>query len=328
MFFEYPHLLWLLVIPALLIVHYIYLELCGRRPHLRVSDIRYWKAGGNSVLSYLRHAPMLLRTVALSMIIIAIARPRSSSKMDKIDTEGIDIVLAMDVSTSMLARDFTPDRISAAKDIAIEFISQRPSDRMGIVVFAGESYTQCPLTTDRATLINLMKEIQTGLIEDGTAIGNGLATAVARMQGSDAKSRVVILLTDGVNNRGEITPQTAADIAKTYGIRVYTIGVGANGTAPYPVITPWGVQMQDVEVEIDEDLLKGIAETTGGRYFRATDNTKLSEIYSEINKMEKARTTIDSFPVYKELFMDFALVALICLLLEVVFNAFILKRLP
>lgn len=328
MFFEYPHLLWLLVIPALLIVHYIYLELCGRRPHLRVSDIRYWKAGGKSVLSYLRHAPMLLRTVALSMIIIAIARPRSSSKMDKIDTEGIDIVLAIDVSTSMLARDFTPDRISAAKDIAIEFISQRPSDRIGIVVFAGESYTQCPLTTDRATLINLMKEIQTGLIEDGTAIGNGLATAVARMQGSDAKSRVVILLTDGVNNRGEITPQTAADIAKTYGIRVYTIGVGANGTAPYPVITPWGVQMQDVEVEIDEDLLKGIAETTGGRYFRATDNTKLSEIYSEINKMEKARTTIDSFPVYKELFMDFALVALICLLLEVVFNAFILKRLP
>ncbi len=328
MFFEYPHLLWLLVIPALLIVHYIYLELCGRRPHLRVSDIRYWKAGGKSVLSYLRHAPMLLRTVALSMIIIAVARPRSSSKMDKIDTEGIDIVLAMDVSTSMLARDFTPDRISAAKDIAIEFISQRPSDRIGIVVFAGESYTQCPLTTDRATLINLMKEIQTGLIEDGTAIGNGLATAVARMQGSDAKSRVVILLTDGVNNRGEITPQTAADIAKTYGIRVYTIGVGANGTAPYPVITPWGVQMQDVEVEIDEDLLKGIAETTGGRYFRATDNTKLSEIYSEINKMEKARTTIDSFPVYKELFMDFALVALICLLLEVVFNAFILKRLP
>lgn len=328
MFFEYPHLLWLLVIPALLIVHYIYLELCGRRPHLRVSDIRYWKAGGKSVLSYLRHAPMLLRTVALSMIIIAIARPRSSSKMDKIDTEGIDIVLAMDVSTSMLARDFTPDRISAAKDIAIEFISQRPSDRIGIVVFAGESYTQCPLTTDRATLINLMKEIQTGLIDDGTAIGNGLATAVARMQGSDAKSRVVILLTDGVNNRGEITPQTAADIAKTYGIRVYTIGVGANGTAPYPVITPWGLQMQDVEVEIDEDLLKGIAETTGGRYFRATDNTKLSEIYSEINKMEKARTTIDSFPVYKELFMDFALVALICLLLEVVFNAFILKRLP
>lgn len=327
MFFEYPALLWLLVIPALMLVHYVYIELSGRRPHLRVPDIKFWKAGGRSVLGVIRHLPFLLRTIAMVMIIIAIARPRSSTKMDKIDTEGIDIVLAMDVSTSMLARDFTPDRISAAKDIAIEFISQRPSDRMGIVVFAGESYTQCPLTTDRATLINLMKEIETGLIEDGTAIGNGLATAVARMQNSDAKSRVVILLTDGVNNSGEITPQTAADIAKTYGIRVYTIGVGANGTAPYPVMTPWGVQMQNVEVEIDENLLKNIAETTGGRYFRATDNTKLSEIYSEINKMEKARTTIDSFPIYKELFTGFALIALACLLLEV-FISFILRRLP
>lgn len=327
MFFEYPALLWLLVIPALMLVHYVYIELSGRRPHLRVPDVKFWKAGGRSVLGVIRHLPFLLRTIALVMIIIAIARPRSSTKMDKIDTEGIDIVLAMDVSTSMLARDFTPDRISAAKDIAIEFISQRPSDRMGIVVFAGESYTQCPLTTDRATLINLMKEIETGLIEDGTAIGNGLATAVARMQNSDAKSRVVILLTDGVNNSGEITPQTAADIAKTYGIRVYTIGVGANGTAPYPVMTPWGVQMQNVEVEIDENLLKNIAETTGGRYFRATDNTKLSEIYSEINKMEKARTTIDSFPIYKELFTGFALFALACLLLEVLIG-FILRRLP
>lgn len=327
MFFEYPALLWLLVIPAFMLVHYVYIEVSGRRPHLRVPDIKFWKAGGRSVLGVIRHLPFLLRTIALVMIIIAIARPRSSTKMDKIDTEGIDIVLAMDVSTSMLARDFTPDRISAAKDIAIEFISQRPSDRMGIVVFAGESYTQCPLTTDRATLINLMKEIETGLIEDGTAIGNGLATAVARMQNSDAKSRVVILLTDGVNNSGEITPQTAADIAKTYGIRVYTIGVGANGTAPYPVMTPWGVQMQNVEVEIDENLLKNIAETTGGRYFRATDNTKLSEIYSEINKMEKARTTIDSFPIYKELFAGFALIALACLLLEVLIS-FILRRLP
>ena len=327
MFFEYPAFLWLLVIPAFMLVHYVYIEVSGRRPHLRVPDIKFWKAGGRSVLGVIRHLPFLLRTIALVMIIIAIARPRSSTKMDKIDTEGIDIVLAMDVSTSMLARDFTPDRISAAKDIAIEFISQRPSDRMGIVVFAGESYTQCPLTTDRATLINLMKEIETGLIEDGTAIGNGLATAVARMQNSDAKSRVVILLTDGVNNSGEITPQTAADIAKTYGIRVYTIGVGANGTAPYPVMTPWGVQMQNVEVEIDENLLKNIAETTGGRYFRATDNTKLSEIYSEINKMEKARTTIDSFPIYKELFTGFALIALACLLLEVLIS-FILRRLP
>lgn len=278
-------------------------------------------------MEYLRHLPFLLRTLALVMIVIAIARPRSSEQMEKVDTEGIDIVLAMDVSTSMLARDFAPDRINAAKDIAIEFISQRPSDRMGIVVFAGESFTQCPLTTDRATLINLMKEVNTDLLEDGTAIGNGLATAVARMKDSDAKSRVVILLTDGVNNCGEIAPETAAEIAKTYGVRVYTIGVGANGTAPYPVMTPWGVQMQNVKVEIDEKLLSEVAATTGGRYFRATDNTKLAEIYAEINKMEKARTTIDSFPVYKELFGTYALIALAALLLEFLLKLF-LRRLP
>jgi len=327
MFFEYPKILWLLILPVLLVAHYLYRELTGRNPHFRVSDSVPWKAGGKSILGVLRHLPFLLRLAAVTLIIIALARPRSSSQMEKVDTEGIDIVFAMDVSTSMLARDFKPDRISAAKDIAIEFISQRPTDRMGIVVFAGESYTQCPLTTDRATLINLMKDIETGLIEDGTAIGNGLATAVARMKDSDAKSRVVILLTDGVNNSGEITARNAADIAKTYGVRVYTIGVGANGTAPYPVITPWGVQMQNVEVEIDEDLLKEIASTTGGRYFRATDNTKLAEIYSEINKMEKARTTIDSFPVYKELFMGYGIAALICLLLELLLRLLASRRL-
>ena len=328
MFFEYPKLLWLEVIPALLVLHYLYLELRGRRPHLRVSVIAPWKKTGKSVMNILRHIPFVLRIAALVMIIIAIARPRSSTQIEKVDTEGIDIVLAMDVSTSMLARDFTPDRISAAKDIAIEFISQRPSDRMGIVVFAGESYTQCPLTTDRATLINLMKDVSTDIIEDGTAIGNGLATAVARMKDSDAKSRVVILLTDGVNNRGEITPQMAAEIAKTYGIRVYTIGVGAKGMAPYPVMTPWGVDIQKVQVEIDEALLSEIAETTGGRYFRATDNTKLMEIYNEINKMEKIRTTVDSFPVYKELFTLYALIALGALLLEIVLRLFVIKRLP
>ena len=328
MYFEYPGLLWLLVIPALLVLHYIYLELAGRHPHMRVSSSVPWTITGTSFMAVLRHLPFLLRTFALVMIIIAIARPRSSTEMEKIDTEGIDIVLAMDVSTSMLARDLTPDRISASKDIAIEFISQRPSDRMGIVVFAGESFTQCPLTTDRATLINLMKDVQTDLIEDGTAIGNGLATAVARMKDSDARSRVVILLTDGVNNRGEISPQMAAEIAKTYGIRVYTIGVGKEGMAPYPVMTPWGVEVQNVKVEIDEALLSDIAQSTGGRYFRATDNTKLAEIYSEINKMEKARTTVDSFPVYKELYGLYALLALIAVLLEFFIDRFVLRRLP
>lgn len=328
MYFEYPALLWLLVLPLLLIVHYVYMELKGRNPHLRVSNAIPWKQEKNTVLNIVRHMPFVLRIAALSLIIIAIARPRSSTKLDKVQSEGIDIMLTMDVSTSMLARDFTPDRISAAKDIAIEFISQRPSDRMGIVVFAGESYTQCPLTTDRATLINLMKEVSTNLLEDGTAIGNGLATAVARLKDSDAKSRVVILLTDGVNNSGEIAPETAADIAKTYGIRVYAIGVGANGEAPYPVMTPWGVDIQKVKVEIDEQLLTKIANETGGRYFRATDNTKLAEIYSEIGKMEKTRTTIDSFPVYKELFVGYAVAALICLMLELLLNVFVIRRLP
>ena len=328
MFFEYPKLLWLMVLPTLLVAHYIWTELSGRRPHMRVSTSVPWTLKGRSFMSVFRHIPFVLRISALALIIVAIARPRSSQDMEKVDTEGIDIILTMDVSTSMLARDFTPDRISASKDIAIEFISQRPSDRMGIVVFAGESFTQCPLTTDRATLINMMKEVQTDLIEDGTAIGNGLATAVARMKDSDAKSRVVILLTDGVNNRGEISPQMAAEIAKTYGVRVYTIGVGANGMAPYPVMTPWGVEVQNVKVEIDEKLLSEIAESTGGRYFRATDNTKLAEIYSEINKMEKARTTIDSFPVYKELFGMYALLALIALLLEMFLKYFVIRRLP
>ena len=327
MFFEYPSLLWLLLVPVLLAALYIYRELASRVPHLRVSNAAPWLSSGGSFLSVLRHLPFVLRLTALCLIIVAIARPRSSSQVEKIDTEGIDIVLAMDVSTSMLARDFTPDRISAAKDIAIEFIAQRPSDRMGIVVFAGESYTQCPLTTDRATLIIMMKEVQTDLIEDGTAIGNGLATAVARMSGSDAPSRVVILLTDGVNNRGEVAPLTAAQIAKTYGIRVYTIGVGANGMAPYPVVTPWGIEERKIQVEIDEELLKGIAETTGGRYFRATDNTKLQEIYAEINRMEKSKTSIDSFPVYKELFSPFAIAALICLLAELLVRL-LLRRLP
>lgn len=328
MFFEYPKLLWLLLVPALLVLRYILIEIKDRIPHMRVSNATPWKAGGLSVLGIVRHIPFILRIAALSLIVVCIARPRSSSKVDRIDTEGIDIVFAMDVSTSMLARDFTPDRISAAKDIAIEFISQRPTDRMGIVVFAGESYTQCPLTTDRATLINMMKEISTDLIEDGTAIGNGLATAVARIKDSDAKSRVVILLTDGVNNSGEVAPETAAQIAKTYGIRVYTIGVGANGEAPYPVMTPWGVQIQNMKVEIDEKLLSSIATTTGGRYFRATDNTKLSEIYSEINKMEKAKVSVDSFPVYKELFGGYALAALLCLLLELLIKSLVLRRLP
>ena len=328
MFFEYPKLLWLLLLIPLLAALYIWRSMRRSDPYLTVSASAPWKKGGNGIRPLLRHIPFILRCVALAAIIVAIARPRSSTQVEKVDTEGIDIMFALDVSTSMLARDFKPDRLGAAKDIAIEFIASRTSDRMGIAVFAGESFTQSPLTTDRVTLINLMKEVETGLIEDGTAIGNGLATAVARLKDSDAKSKVVILLTDGVNNRGEITPAMAAEIAQTFGIRVYTIGVGAMGTAPYPVMTPWGVQVQQMEVEIDEPLLREIATLTGGKYFRATDNAKLMEIYGEINKMERSRTTVDSFPIYSELYMRFALIALLALLLEWILRAFILRRLP
>ena len=328
MFFEYPALLWLLLLLFPIVAIYIYREYKGLRPWLKVSTIMPLSTKGGGIRRALRHIPFILTCVAIAAMVLAIARPRSSSTFEHVDTEGIDIILALDVSTSMLARDFTPDRINAAKDIAIRFVAERPSDRIGVVVFAGESYTQCPVTTDRATLINLIKEIECGLLEDGTAIGNGLATAVARLKDSDAKSKVMILLTDGVNNSGEISPKMAAEIAKTYGIRVYTIGVGAMGTAPYPYMTPYGPQLVNVEVQIDEPLLKEIAQGTDGKYFRATDNTKLLEIYGEINKMEKNKVQVDSFPLYKELYMPFALAALLALALGLVLKLFVIKYLP
>ena len=325
-FFEYPRLLYLELLLIPMVGLYIFREMRKKNPSLTVSSAAPYRFKGNQLHKIFRHLPFVLRSIAVAAIIVAIARPRSSSTFEKIDSEGIDIVLAMDISTSMLARDFKPDRIGAAKDIAIQFIAERPSDRIGVVVFAGESFTQSPLTTDRPTLINLMKEVECGIIEDGTAIGNGLANAVARLKDSPAKSRVIILLTDGVNNRGEIAPQMAIEIAKTYGIRVYTIGVGAMGEAPYPMMTPYGVKEMMVKVEIDEDLLKEIASETGGEYFRATDNTKLLEIYRQINEMEKSRTTVDSFPLYKEEFNIFALVALAALLLELVLRLFGARR--
>lgn len=329
MFFEYPKLFWLLLVLLPMIALYLWRELRGRESYLIVSSVKPWNFMKESFLKKtLRHIPFVLRCLAVAALIFAIARPRSASQVENVSTEGIDIVLDIDVSTSMLAMDFKPDRINAAKKIAIEFISQRPADRMGIVVFAGESYTQCPLTTDRPTLINLMKEVNCGIIEDGTAIGNGLATAVSRLKDSDAKSKVVILLTDGVNNTGEISPQMAAEIALQYGIRVYTIGVGAMGEAPYPVMTPYGAQIQNIPVEIDEELLKSIADETGGKYFRATDNTKLLEIYSEINKMEKSKTIVDSFPKYKELFMIFALMAFAAAAADILLRLFVTRHLP
>jgi Ca-activated chloride channel family protein len=225
--------------------------------------------------------------------------------------------MALDISGSMLARDFKPDRLEASKDVATEFISGRPYDRIGLVVFSGESFTQCPLTTDHAVLINLMREVQSGMIEDGTAIGMGLATAVNRIKDSQAKSKVIILLTDGVNNRGEIAPSTAADIAKTYGIRVYTIGVGTQGMAPYPVNTPFGMQYQNMPVEIDEGILKDISSKTGGKYFRATDNNKLIQVYNEIDKMEKSKIDVRQFSRKEERYFIPALIAFILLAAEI-----------
>lgn len=328
MYFEYPGLLWLMIVPALLVLHYIWLETAQRHPHLRVSVSTPWKLTGTPFMAWVRHVPFVFRIAAIVLIILALARPRTQEEVTQVDSEGIDIVMAMDVSTSMLARDLYPDRINASKEIAVEFISQRRSDRIGIVVFAGESFTQCPLTTDKRTLVNLMNEVTTDIIEDGTAIGNGLATAVARLTESDAKSRVVILLTDGVNNSGEVAPQMATEIAKQYGIKVYTIGVGKEGMAKYPVMTPWGVQLQDVKVEIDEELLKNIAKETGGKYFRATDNTKLADIYNEINQMETGRTTITNAVIYEELFMSYVLWALAAFMIELILNWFVIRRMP
>src|SRR5690554_4842510 len=241
---------------------------------------------------YFRHLVFILQVLALSAFIVVLARPQSTSNWENVTTEGIDVVIALDISTSMLARDFSPNRLEAAKQVAMEFISGREYDRMGLVVFAGEAFTQVPLTTDRVVLLNMFKDIETGLIQDGTAIGNGLATAVARLKDSEALSRVVILLTDGENNSGEIAPLTAAEIAKTFGIRVYTVGVGTIGTAPYPFQTPFGTQLRDVEVKIDENMLQEISNITGGQYFRATSNTKLQEIYDEIDQLEKSKIEV------------------------------------
>jgi Ca-activated chloride channel family protein len=277
---------------------------------------------------YFRHSVFVFLLASMSFLIMALARPQSSNSWQNVTTEGIDIVIALDISSSMLAMDFQPNRLEAAKDVAIQFISGRPNDKIGLVVFSGESFTQCPLTTDHATVINLFKNIESGMIEDGTAIGNGLATAVSRLKESTAISKVVILLTDGENNRGEIAPVTAAELAKTYGIRVYTVGVGTIGTAPYPVQTPFGVQVRDMDVKIDEATLQKIAETTDGKYFRATNNTKLAEIYKEIDKLEKSKMDVHEFSKKEEEYLKFALAGALFLLLGLFLKITIFRNIP
>lgn len=326
--FANPYFLWLLVLLAPMIAYYIYRTLQGGAA-IRISTIEGVRRAPRTLRYWLRHAPFVLRCAAFVLLVVALARPQDVDEQRRSSAEGIDIMLAVDVSGSMLARDFKPDRITAAKEVAGRFIADRYGDRLGLVVFAGEAFTQSPLTTDQSTLQTMLSRIRSGIIEDGTAIGNGLATAINRLRESDAKSKVIILLTDGVNNRGEIAPLMAADIAADMGIKVYTIGVGTRGKAPYPVVDMFGnMSFQPMDVEIDEKTLEGIAERTGGRYFRATDNDKLQSIYDEINQLEKSKVEVTDYTVYHERFLALLLAALGVLLLEFVFSNIILKRIP
>lgn len=305
------HLLWLLLGIIPMVAYYIYRQ---RRGGATLNTSTAYQLGSmpKTLRQRLRHLPLLLRIASMSLIVVAMARPQSISTLSSSTTEGIDIVLSLDISSSMLARDFEPDRINAAKSIAAEFINSRQNDRIGLVVFSGESFTQSPLTTDKPTLINLLSQIESGMIEDGTAIGEGLATAINRLKDSKASSKVIILLTDGVNNRGQIAPLTAAEIAKTYGIRVYTIGVGSEGQAPYPTMDPWGrISFVPMKVEIDEKTLTEISDQTSGKYFRATDNQTLLEVYKQIDRLERSKIEVNNRTLREELFVKYLLFALL-----------------
>ncbi|RHU30439.1 MULTISPECIES: vWA domain-containing protein [Parabacteroides] len=328
MVFANPTYLYLLLLLIPMIGWYIW-KLCKSQASLQVSSSEAFDApGATSWKVYLRHVPFVLRMAAIAVLIIILARPQSTNSWQNTSTEGIDIVMAMDISSSMLAQDFKPNRLEASKDVAASFINGRPNDNIGLVVFAAESFTQCPLTTDHTVLLNLFKDIQPGIIQDGTAIGLGLANSVSRIKDSQAKSKVIILLTDGVNNAGEIAPVTAAEIAKTFGIRIYAIGVGTQGSAPYPFQTAFGVQYQNIPVEIDEPTLKQIAATTGGQYFRATDNTSLKEIYSEIDKMEKTKISVQQYSKKQEEYKNWALLLFALLLVEILLRNTLLRNIP
>lgn len=315
----------------ILLIPYIVWYIMRRKRNeatLQVSDARVYAHTPKSYKIYLLHAPFVLRLAALTAVIFVLARPQTTNSWQNSEIEGIDIMLAIDVSTSMLAEDLKPNRLEAAKDVAAEFINGRPNDNIGITLFAGESFTQCPLTTDHAVLLNLFQGIKCGIIEDGTAIGMGIANAVTRLKDSKAKSKVVILLTDGTNNRGDISPLTAAEIAKSFGIRVYTVGVGTNGTAPYPYPTVAGIQYRNIPVEIDEKVLTQIAGITDGNYYRATSNTKLKEVYEQIDQLEKTKLNVKEYSKRQEEYRIFALIAFICVLLEILLRNSILKKIP
>lgn len=320
-----PYILIGIVIVPLLLLYHLFV---GRRATLTVSALG--SASAPRTLRYwLRPMPLVLRLLAITALIIALARPVNVHTESETTTEGIDIVLAMDISGSMLARDFVPDRLTSAKKIASEFVGERSGDRLAVVAFAGEAFTQTPLTSDQATVQTMLSRLRSGVVDDGTAIGNGLATAINRLRESGAKSKVVVLLTDGVNNRGQISPATAAEIARDLGIKVYTIGVGSRGSAPYPAIDMFGNEtMVMAEVEIDEALLRRIATLTGGEYFRAVDDNALAEIYERINTLEKSEVQVTNYTSYEELYMLWLVAALLLLAGEFIIERVVLNRLP
>ncbi len=323
-------ILLLLLVPYVL---WYFLYRKRNEPTMRISDTSAYLDAHQSWRTRLVHLPMFLRCMVFALVVIVLARPQTQNAWDDKTVEGIDIMLAMDISTSMLAEDLKPNRMEAAKNVAAEFIAGRPDDNIGLVIFAGESFTQCPMTNDHASLQNLLHGVRTdlaarGLIQDGTAVGMGLANAVSRLKNSKAKSKVVILLTDGANNRGDISPMTAAQIAKSMGIRVYTIGVGTNKVAPYPMPVAGGVQYVNMPVEIDTETLAEIAATTDGNYYRATNNKELRQIYSDIDKLEKTKLTVKKYSKRYEAFAPFAWAALLLLLMEVLLRTTVLRRIP
>ncbi|MDD3167121.1 MAG: VWA domain-containing protein [Bacteroidales bacterium] len=327
MTFAQPYYLYLLLLLLPAVVWYV-LKHKKRYPSLQVSNSFAFEHVKPGLRERLEHVPFILRLLALALIVVVLARPQSSNSFQNVDTEGIDIVLSLDISSSMLAEDLKPNRLEAAKTVASRFIAGRPNDHIGLVVFSAQSFTQCPLTTDHTVLLNLFNSIQSGMIEDGTAIGLGLANAISRIKDSQAKSKVIILLTDGSNNRGDIDPITAAEIAQTFGVRVYTIGIGTRGKAPYPFQTAFGVQYQNIDVDIDETSLKQIASLTGGEYYRATDNNSLTSIYEQIDQLEKTKFNVREYSKRQEEYRLFALIALMLMLLEFALRHVVLRRLP
>lgn len=325
--FSNPNILWLLLGLIPLAGGYIWYQ-SQLNASLQISSLKNLEQAPISWKYYLRHLPPVFRFFSIGLLIVALARPQSSESFQDKEVEGIDIVMCTDISGSMQAMDFKPNRLEAAKDVVKQFIDSRPNDRIGLVIFAGESFTQCPLTTDHGVVVNLLNEVKEGMLEDGTALGLGLATSVVRLKDSEAKSKVVIFLTDGVNNTGEVSPQTAGEIAREFGVRVYTIGVGTQGQAPMPVQTPFGMQTQMMDVEIDEEVLTEIAQLTGGKYYRATNKSSLEQIYQEIDQLERTRISVIEFSEKSDEYLPFVLLAGLLFFLEILLRYTLFRTVP